>query len=629
MLSFFSATAQASSQVTPVHEALTQEKVWLNTERPLIADDLKGRIILVDFWTYCCINCIHIMPDLAALEEQFGDKLTVIGVHSAKFNNEKDTENIRQAIIRYNLHHAVVNDANFRIWRSFGVRSWPTLVLINPNGEVERAYSGEGNKKAIERDVTALIEKYKDTIVTAPLPYAWEKNKQAPSIVSYPGKITPALDRNLFFISDSNNNRIVGFNSNGQINIEIGSSEAGNVDGSFTKARFNQPQGVVYRDGILYVADTKNHTIRKVDLDNQTVTTVAGTGTQGYNRRTFNEDALKTSLASPWDVAFYPDSNHLAIAMAGTHQLWTLNLKKGEVSVLAGNGQESIDDGPYPINSLSQPSGLAPYGNKLYFVDSETSSLRVLENGFVSTLIGEGLFEFGLKDGDKGKARMQHSIGVFADNSGVYVADTYNHAIRKYNPETGELTTLSGNGSRGFDNGSYKDAHFSEPNDILRLEDGSFLVVDTNNHAIRKLQNNIVTTLALMPKEITQDATFDDELPNLDKQAPITVSQNAHIDIQLEDGWKINADAPTYFAVFDESKKAVQQFEKDEIKAGDLNLNIPKEGNYTLQGIFYICEAKDESFCFIKSVEKGVTVSKKSSEAELPLNLHIPQMKDK
>src|SRR5690349_16623993 len=76
---------------------LTQTDDWLNVARPLTPDDLKGRILLVDFWTYCCINCLHVIPKLQALEAEFGNQLTVVGVHSAKFATEGDTDNIREA----------------------------------------------------------------------------------------------------------------------------------------------------------------------------------------------------------------------------------------------------------------------------------------------------------------------------------------------------------------------------------------------------------------------------------------------------------------------------------------------------------------------------------------------------
>jgi thiol-disulfide isomerase/thioredoxin len=106
---------------------------WLNTATPLRLADLRGKIVLLDFWTYCCINCMHIIPELTALERKYPNELVVIGVHSAKFHNEGDSENIRQAILRYEIQHPVVNDRDFRIWRSYAVRAWPTLMVIKPS----------------------------------------------------------------------------------------------------------------------------------------------------------------------------------------------------------------------------------------------------------------------------------------------------------------------------------------------------------------------------------------------------------------------------------------------------------------------------------------------------------------
>ena len=109
---------------------------WLNTDRPLSIAGLRGKVVLLDFWTYGCVNCMHVIPDLRALEEKYSRQLVVIGVHSAKFENERDTENIRHIVLRYGLEHPVVNDADFRIWRAYTVRAWPTLVLIDADGYI-------------------------------------------------------------------------------------------------------------------------------------------------------------------------------------------------------------------------------------------------------------------------------------------------------------------------------------------------------------------------------------------------------------------------------------------------------------------------------------------------------------
>lgn len=602
-------------QVTNLHKTLASQSGWLNTSRPLTAEDLKGRILLLDFWTFCCINCIHVIPDLKYLEEKFGSDLTVIGVHSAKFKNEKDTENIRSAILRYDLSHPVVNDFDFSIWQKFGVRAWPTFILINPQGTIEQVYSGEGNRAEAEADIEEMRNKYAGKFVTAPLPIALEKDKAPPSVLSFPGKLDSGGGK--LFASDSSNHRVVAMSLEGEITEIIGSGKAGFKDGGFATAEFNTPQGVLYKDGLLYIADTGNHTLRVADFKTRTVATLAGTGKQGYERSVKNMPGLQTPLASPWDLAFYPDDKHIVIAMAGTHQLWSYDIEKKTVSVIAGNGRESIDDGKYPYNSLSQPSGLSATGGKLYFVDSETSSLRVYENGEVKTLIGSGLFDFGFKDGAKGAALMQHAIGVFADETGVYVADSYNHSIRCYDPKTGELTTFAGHGARGNKDGAAAQAEFNEPNDLLKIGD-RFYVADTNNHATRVISGGKVSTLAV--KEPAESAQFSDNLPNLERLPPMDVATGASITIGLQKGWHINDEAPSSLILFDNHKNAVTGFSLEQIKAGKLSLKVLAGGQYRLQGTLYYCEEKEGAQCLIKSFDAPLNV-KATGKKEIVLPL--------
>lgn len=613
----------AGAQVTNLHRTLASHTGWLNTSRALTAEDLQGRIILLDFWTFCCINCMHVIPDLQYLEKTFGDDLTVIGVHSAKFKNEQDSENIRSAILRYGIHHPVVNDFDFAIWEKFGVRAWPTFVLINPKGIIEQVYSGEGNREKIARDVAALIKKYDGKINKNALPLALEKDKQPESILSFPSKIkaypTFPGPHTALLISDSGHHRIVVAALDGNsalITDQIGSGTEGFKDGSFETAQFRRPQGIlVSRDNntLVYIADTENHALRVADFRARTVTTLAGTGKQGHAYQAKNAPALSTPLASPWDLALYPDDKHIVIAMAGTHQLWSYAIDKKTVSVIAGNGRESIDDGPYPNNSLSQPSGLSAYGDKLYFVDSETSSLRVYDGKEIKTLIGTGLFDFGYKEGKQGEARMQHPLGVDADKNNVYVADSYNHSIRRYNLETGVLSNFAGHGMRGNKDSALAEAEFNEPNDIEHI-DGKDWVADTNNNAIRIIDNGKVSTLAVSETK-NSAVEYSDALPNAEKLPAQSVTAGGNITINLTKGWHINDEAPSYLALFDAGKKPVASFDLAAIKTRNVTLPALSEGSYRLQGTLYYCEDKAGSQCLLKSIEGDVKVSKTGAPA--------------
>jgi thiol-disulfide isomerase/thioredoxin len=613
--------------VAASHRALAAETDWLNVSGPLKAEDLAGRILLVDFWTYACINCIHVIPDLHRLEKEFGKDLTVIGVHSAKFDNEKDSNNIRAAVLRYELEHPVVNDADFKVWNAFGVNAWPTWILIKPDGEVDRTYSGEGNYEEVRADIQRLKKEYAGRLRQDPLPSAPEKAKMAPSELSFPGKLAFDVERGRLWISDSNHHRLVAIQLDGTIVETIGKKgESGKQDGDFTAARFHRPQGLVYGPGKLYVADTENHLIRVVDLEKREVKTIAGTGVQGFLRELKNAPASTTPLSSPWDLAFFPDASSLAIAMAGSHQLWYLDLSGGFLNVLAGNGRESIDDGPYPENSLSQPSGLSAVDRRLYFVDSETSSLRLLSyqpdykvlRAVVKTLIGEGLFEFGFKDGDKSAARLQHPIGIWAEEGQVYIADTYNHSIRRYDMKSAKLSTFAGDGRRGERDGPFAVARFNEPNAIIKIAD-RFYVADTNNHRIRVLDllSGQVSTLEVRAAQAAQPSPTAvqpaKKLPNLKIQQDLKLASGEKIEWKLElpEGWKLNAQAPSRLQLFDVSKspQAVAVYGKAELAPKQLALPaLEAGGKYLLQGLLYYCREGAEALCYLGGAEARIQV---------------------
>ena len=458
---------------------------WLNTDRPLRLADLRGKVVLLDFWTYCCINCMHIIPELTALEKKYARELVVIGVHSAKFQNEGDVANIRQAILRYEIQHPVVNDRDFHIWRQYAVRAWPTLMVVRPDGYVLGHLSGEGHQEVLERVIDELIAEARSqgTLNDTPLHFTLEKDKYASGALSFPGKVLAHAPSQRLFIADSNNNRIVITDLDGKVLDVAGSGAIGKTDGDFNAATFHHPQGMALDGNILYVADTENHLLRRLDLQARTVTTIAGTGAQA---RSVNVPGTGTEVAlnSPWDLALI--GTQLFIAMAGPHQVWVMNLGTAYLEPYAGSGREDIIDAPRRQAAMAQPSGITTDGTLLYVADSETSAIRSVSlgiNGAVQTIVGEGLFEFGDKDGiGKEQVRLQHPLGVTYHDNILYVADTYNHKIKKIGPATATSTTYLGSGKPGRRDG--QEPEFYEPGG-LSLAAGKLYIADTNNHAIR------------------------------------------------------------------------------------------------------------------------------------------------
>lgn len=427
------------------------------------------------------------------LEEKFPRELAVIGVHSAKFTNEKDTDNLRKAVLRHEIRHPVVNDADFKIFKAYGARGWPHIVLIDPEGRVVGQVGGEGNYEVLETNIKRLVEKFdkEGKIDRKELRFRMEEEKTAG--LRFPGKVFATADR--LFISDSGHHRIVIADHEGRAQAVIGTGTAGSADGAYDKAQFHQPQGLFLDGDFVYVADVENHKIRRIDLKERQVTTIAGTGKQVFGRD--SGDARKVPLNSPWDVIV--KGGVLYIAMAGNHAIWAMDLAKGTIGPFAGDGRETLEDGPHRSASFNQPSGLAIIGDKLYVADSEVSGVREVDldpKGETRTIVGTGLFEFGDVDGVGDAARLQHVLHVTAWDGLLLVADSYNHKIKVIDPKTRESKTFLGDGKRGADDGAKP--RFNEPAGLAIVGEKLF-VADTNNHRIRviNLRQAVVQSLEL------------------------------------------------------------------------------------------------------------------------------------
>jgi thiol-disulfide isomerase/thioredoxin len=610
---------------------------WLNTDGPLTLADLRGKIILLDFWTYGCINCMHVIPDLHRLEEKYADELVVIGVHSAKFDNEGETENIRRIIQRYELEHPVINDHEFQVWREYGAQAWPTFVLIDPLGNVVGYQSGEGIYQLFDQVIGTMVEEFAAEIDRTPLALVLERESLANSPLLFPGKVLVDRESDRLFIADSNHNRIVVADLEGVVLEVIGSGPAGLRDGSFETAQFFRPQGITMADAdTLYVADTKNHALRRVDLAAKTVQTVLGDGRQAYLPAS-SYPAGQTGLNSPWDVLYH--DGLIYIAMAGQHQLWVFDLDTNILRLHAGTGREELRDGPMNQGGLNQPSGLATDGELLYFADSEASAIRTAEidpDGDLNTIVGTGLFDFGDVDGVGDEVRLQHPLGVAYQEGLLYIADTYNSKIKLVDPQTRSSSTLFGSVS-GWRDGA--DAQFNEPGG-LSLAGNVLYIADTNNHVIRvaDLQTGEVRTLVLIDREglLTRPAAegeYPGKIISLDSQEVGAGAGTMQLDITLPAGYKVNDLAPFSMAWVDEQGLvSIPDTEADQsIVAPQFPLEIPANfspGETTLTGdlVLYYCEEETESLCLIEQVKLIVPVAVTAGgEAYLVVEHEVPE----
>jgi len=596
---------------------------WINTTGPITMADLRGKIVLLDFWTYGCINCIHIIPDLKRLETEYADQLVIIGVHSAKFENEGQTENIRRIVRRYEVEHPVVNDNDFVIWQTYGVQAWPTVMLIDPFGKVVGKLSGEQVYSRLQPIIDVMANEYgaAGAITAAPLPQ-WQSElaSMENTLLRFPGKVLADPAGNRLFISDSNHNRIVvaALDTYEVLDV-IGAGDDGLVDGDFATALFFRPQGLALVGSTLYVADTENHTIRAVDLDARTVTTIAGTGEQGLDP-TASGPGPEVALNSPWDLVAH--DGKLYIAMAGPHQLWVFDIASGEVGAYAGSGREGLIDGKLSEAALAQPSGIDTDGTVLYFTDPEASAIRTADlnpDGEVKTIVGTGLFDFGDQDGEGDEVLLQHPLGVtVADDGYLYIADTYNSKIKRIDPATRESLTFVGIGEEGLVDGT-DGVQFYEPGGI-DFANGKLYIADTNNNVIRvvDLASKTVSTvefpnpeLLQAPPQTTQPATSpfgSDEVVTVATQTVGAGEGLIRLNITMPEGYDFNDQAP-FTVIWPENTVAqvAPDNQQTRIVMPEMPLDVPvtfSEGQTDLAVdlTIYWCEEINKSLCFVKRV---------------------------
>ncbi|GCE03710.1 thioredoxin-like domain-containing protein [Dictyobacter aurantiacus] len=477
---------------------------WINSDHPLRMEELRGQLVILHFWTFCCINCMHALAQLRTIAAAFPDTLTVISVHSPKFPREQFTNSVRDAVLRYGIEHPVVNDRSMYLWQQYTIRAWPSLVFIDPEGRVIQRREGEIDPAQAIALIKPMMEEFETRGLLTHQPLRFAHEVATESQLAFPGKVAVDSAHDRLLISDTGHHRIIESGLDGHIRWIIGTGEMGRADGGFDRAQFNRPQGIHLVGDQLYVADTDNHLIRRVDLSIRQVVTIAGTGEQyGLSRTPTSGPAHTVALNSPWDLQWRHDPlahrDDLFIAMAGNHQIAVLHLDNGVIEPFAGRGPEGIGDGTYEEAFFAQPNSLALSKETLYVADSETSAVRAIDLGTapeVRTLVGQGLFIFGDQDGAGNEVRLQHVQALCVWRQQLYLADTYNNRIKILHPETRQVITLAGTGTGGLKNGTFLEAQFNEPAGITAAA-GKLYVADTNNSAIRVLDLDTQTVSTL------------------------------------------------------------------------------------------------------------------------------------
>jgi hypothetical protein len=527
--------------------------------------------------------------------------------------------------LRYEIEHPIVNDADFIIWNAYAVNAWPTRYLIDPGGYIIGKLSGEGGYEALDQAISNSIAEFRKRgeLNEAPLKLVLERAKVGDLPLAFPGKVLTDEKNDRLFIADSDHNRIVIAKLDGTLVDVIGTGAHGMVSGSFADSSFSRPQGMALDGDKLYVADTENHLIRRIDLKTRTVETIAGTGMQ-MSEYGLTGPASKIALNSPWDLQIVGRS--LYIAMAGPHQIWKLDLDKMEISTFAGSGHEARQDGSLSESAFAQPSGLATDGQTLYVSDAEANIIRAINlgpNGKVRTLVGGNLFDFGDKDGSGDGVRLQHPLGLARWNDKLLIADTYNHRIKLLDPATRTVKAFAGLGKPGQADGTT--SSFYEPGG-LSIAKGKLYVADTNNHAIRVVDLNTKETKTLpikglQPPALVPVAAANEVAPNAEeiKLPPQKIrpgDNTVSINVDLPVGYHLNPSAPQrYKLAIGNGADAMGTGSVNANKAGS-GVSLPLSvafgfgantgvGAYVLHGsfTFVFCRDDNTGTCRIKTLQ--------------------------
>lgn len=604
-----------------------EKSKWLNVVEPIKNSDLKGKIVILHFWSYSCTSCIESIEKLKELDERNPNSFAIIGVHSPIFDNEKNYNSLKKAVIRHEISYPVINDSDLDLAKKFNIKNNPSFLIFELNGKISKKYVGANSIKDVLERSKKLLQKNKFSINHSRLPIVLEKNISITNLLTSPTKIIYVekfsyknRENPVFIIANSGQNSILVTNMMGEIIVKIGNGLRGLVDGEISESRFSYPQGILYNDKNLYVADTGNNAIRLVDFENNKVKTIIGSGERGDIIEVKKIEAKNVDLSAPSDLEFFPDKSNIAISNSGSNQILLFDVKNKMISILAGNGDSGEDDGVYPENSLAQTSDMSVYGGKLYLIDSKTSSLRFInKDGVLKTLYSN-------KISSNSPKKLQNPKALIVDDTGAYISDSFNHIIRKYDFVSQQLSTLFGS-SRGDDVGNK--TSFDEPNGLVSIIDKLY-VVDANNSRILTVNraNGSSTLLDIIPPQKLSKETFVEYLPNLQKSQDIFVKSDLEIkvNVNIKRGWKINQIGPSFINLLElkDEKNATliaSNDWNDILQKKIKSFKLKKDQEYLLQGKIYFCRDTLNSLCYIKSYEQKIIAKDDSQIGQIEIDI--------
>ncbi|MDX1569370.1 MAG: redoxin family protein [Xanthomonadales bacterium] len=452
---------------------------WINIDLPPSLSESRGKVVLLFFWTYSNIQSLNMLPVLRDLENEHENGVVVLGIHCAKFTHEENPRNVIKAINRHYVRFPVACDPDYEAWQAYGIEGWPSVVVIDAEGELRKIFQGDDQVSELDELVGLLLQEAADKDIRNYGRVGPARRPETASILKFPTAVVEA--RGLIYVSDAGNNRILELTKNGRIQRVFGSGNPGFWDGVLANCGFSVPRGLAYADNHLYVADTNNHAIRRINLFNGEVETILGNGKPGIPEMTRSTRKLReVGLMMPVGLAC--NGPKLYISAAGMSQIWCLDLGEGTVGWLTGTGQPGVIDGEAVAAGFVQPLGLAVGEGILMVADADGSAIREVRigTGHVGTRIGNHAFDFGLEDGAARSARLQYpmDVAIRGRANEVYIADSFNNKIRMMDLESGQLSTPE------------LEYSFEEPAGMM-IAGNTLWVANTNAHEI--VQVDLVT----------------------------------------------------------------------------------------------------------------------------------------
>ena len=414
---------------------------WLNAPATTLYEQ-RGRIVALAFVNGASAWCAQRLNDLALLQARYLGRLQALAIHVPRFDSERDPQQALKRLRRHGNALPLAHDADWVAWQRFGVESWPTVLLIDGEGQVRHRAVGADGLADLERQIGRLC----DGLRAPPdddLRSFRETRPEPRMPLNFPTGLVATPDR--LFVADTGHHRVLECNHHGRVIRQFGMGTPDLADGELNHAAFRRPQGLALVRESLYVADTGNHALRRINLATSSVDTLCGNGRAGEPAEGVVDVPRNVPLSQP--QALVVNNNQIYLAMAGDNRIWSYDLGSRDLRARAGSGQLDVRDGSGPMAAFAQPTGLASVLQTLYVCDAVGSAVRSvqLRGDVVQTLIGQGAWVFGAEDGPRDSARLQHpqAIALSPDAPVMWLADSGNGSLRTLRLGGGELTTVS------------------------------------------------------------------------------------------------------------------------------------------------------------------------------------------